>query len=63
MDGRTRAGRAPLCCVGRVPGAPAMQCKQTYFILFLEPDALSTNLFPSLFLSSLPIFFFLLSGR
>ena len=48
MDGRTRAGRAPLCCVRRVPGAPP-----------IEPDALSTNLFLSLFLSSLPIFSFL----
>lgn len=44
MDRRTRAGRAQLCCVRRVPGAPAMQCKQIYFLSQTR---------------SLPIFFFL----
>ena len=61
MDGRRCAGRARLCCVRRVPGALAMQCRTD---LFLEPDTLSTNLFLSLFLSSLPkSFSFFLSGR
>ena len=61
MDRRTRAGRARLCCVRRVPGAPAMQTD-----LFLEPDTLSTNLFLSLFVSSLPksfSFFLDVDGR
>ena len=63
MDRRTRAGRARLCCVRRVPGALAMQCRTD---LFLEPDTLSTNLFLSLFVSSLPksfSFFLDVDGR
>ena len=56
MDGRTRAGRAPLCCVrGACPAR--LRCNANRLIS--SADALSTNLFPSLFLSSLPIFFFL----
>ena len=59
MDGRTRAGRVPLCCVRRVPGAPAMQCKQTYFLsqtrslpifFFLSFSLICQNLFLSFFL-------------
>ena len=61
MDGRTRAGRARLCCVRRVPGG-ACDAMQTDF--FLEPDTLSANLFLSLFLSSLlKSFSFFFSGR
>ena len=59
MDGRTRAGRAVLC-EARARGA--CDAMQTDF--FLEPDTLSTNLFLSLCLSSLPkSFSFFLSGR